>query len=432
MIKGFPNLLLTLCVLISNFLVLVVFFEILSRIFLSDYMDSKLTEIVRRYKFDFDLIHSKYRDSEKEDTKPSSYPYLQMFKTRDHQKLPHPYLGFYRYGDKYRIDLVNEKNKVFSDFIAVFGGSVAENFYFFNEQKKILQKGLKNALNLEGDPGIRNYATGGYKQPQQLIATVLFRPNVKVTINIEGYNEIDMRLTRQFPHYYPMASVSRLYYSGMESWDTYVKAGKTRKYQRRLKKFIEESRWLESVTTFFKVLFFLKEKSLVKIEKRLADYQNGGEFHHVTYIDRMVYWLERSCEQQNFLANRGVKSYFFFQPAHFVPFSKKKLTENEKRMIEDQKKDRDHTSGMTKIFLLVRDLIKNKTLTLNLFDLSQIFLNEPQEVFTDGSCHINNFGNTLLAQKIVEIIKKTYSESEKPKPCRDNFRDLIENLSSSD
>ena len=406
----------TLCiVVISNLLILTVAFEILSRVFLSSYMDSKLNKITRRYQFDDDLDNHS------------------IFASNNQVKLPHPYLGYVRPGEEDQFDIVNEKTKKSNGFIAIFGGSVAENFYRFNKEKNLLQESLKKTLGLENNL-IKNYALGGYKQPQHLIASILFRPNAKVTINIEGYNEITKIAADMFPHYYPMSPISKLYYSGVETWDIYFKSGKTRASQRKLRTSMEKDWWFRFIPTFFKILYFLNEKFLIGLEQKLAhqQYKKRRSFESLTFLERIIYWLERSCEQQNFLAERGVKAYFFFQPSPYIPKSKKKLTNHEKKMIKDFEikvreiwRKKFYIQNITEAFLLVRKLIKGN-LSLNLVDMSQVFLDEPREVFVDGRCHLNQLGHSLLTERVVKVIKETYSESEKPKLCRDDFCSLVE------
>lgn len=402
----------TLCSIItSNLLILTIAFEISSRLFLFDYIDSKLNRIIHQYQFEKN--------------------------TDDHSiSVPHPYLGYTRLNKNENLDIINEEKQEHQDPIAVFGGSVAENFYRFNKEKNLLQESLKETFNLKDNFGIKNYALGGYKQPQQLIASILFRPKVKVTINIEGYNEIN-ETGSQFPHYYPMVSISKLYYSGVKNWDIYLKAKKTRASQEKLKNYMGKDRWFKFIPTFLKTLYFLKEKYLVWLEKKfILQTEKGREtdpFKSLSFSERIIYWLEQSCEQQNFLAKRGVKAYFFFQPLPFVPQSKKELTNNEKQMIQDRKykvqviwESKYHVQNMIDAYLTMRKLIKKENLSLNLVDLSQIFLDEPREIFIDGCCHFNKLGHSLLTHEIVKVIKETYSKSEKPKLCHDDFQSLVE------
>ena len=81
----------------------------------------------------------------------------------------------------------------------------------------------------------------------------------------------------------------------------------------------------QSIPVFFKVLYFLKEKSIIDLERKLVHQKEKrkGSFAYISHFERMIYWFERSCEQQNFLASRGVKSYFFLSThAFFAPIKK--------------------------------------------------------------------------------------------------------------
>ena len=124
-----------------NVLALVIAFEFLSRFFLSSYMDLKLNKITHRYQFDifFDEI-TDFTTSEE----------IRFFDSLT--KVPHPYLGYVRLDSDFHFDIVHEKNKRSNDFMAIFGGSVAENFYHFNMRKNLLQKELKKTLGLKNIP----------------------------------------------------------------------------------------------------------------------------------------------------------------------------------------------------------------------------------------------------------------------------------------
>ena len=213
----------------------------------------------------------------------------------------------------------------------------------------------------------------------------------------------------------------------MEFWNLYVKAGKIRSDQQELKKIVSQKWWFKSFPTLLKFFYLLKERSLMNLEEDLINRKKGQKdfFKIASHPERTIYWLERSCEQQNFLAGRGIKSYFFFQPVPYVPHSKKIMTKKERQLIRGQKMKNEK---FVQAFLLVRRLIREKRLSLNLVDMSQIFLNEPREIFVDDCCHLNELGHFLLTREIAKIIRNTYSESKSPGVCRDNFRRLIENL----
>ena len=86
--------------------------------------------------------------------------------------------------------------------IAVFGGSVAANFWFTERRWRILEETLNAIPELEHvKPVDLNFAFGAYKQPQQLMAASFFisylGQDVDVVVNIDGFNEIALSWVNQ-------------------------------------------------------------------------------------------------------------------------------------------------------------------------------------------------------------------------------------------
>ncbi len=78
--------------------------------------------------------------------------------------------------------------------IGVFGGSVASNYSIFEVQNKILPKYIKQLPAFKDrEFVILSFATGGYKQPQQLLILNYFLAlgqEFDIVVNIDGFNEV--------------------------------------------------------------------------------------------------------------------------------------------------------------------------------------------------------------------------------------------------
>jgi len=111
-----------------------------------------------------------------------------------------PYLAYSRNkqcaGHSYRINnlgLLNRDADLRHDkfySIGIFGGSVAAQFAGSNSAPQI-EEILDNCFNSKSGRPFRvlNFAEGGWKQPQQVIALVLYGDYIDAAISIEGFNE---------------------------------------------------------------------------------------------------------------------------------------------------------------------------------------------------------------------------------------------------
>ncbi|NES06707.1 MAG: hypothetical protein F6K22_30145, partial [Okeania sp. SIO2F4] len=120
----------------------------------------------------------------------------------------HPYFGYvqkpgpdFREGFKYNAagfispyDYPYHKKNDNQYIIGVFGGSVASNYSIYEIQNQILEKTLKQIPEFKDKEFIiLSFATGGYKQPQQLILLNYFLSigqEFDMLINIDGFNEV--------------------------------------------------------------------------------------------------------------------------------------------------------------------------------------------------------------------------------------------------
>lgn len=120
----------------------------------------------------------------------------------------HPYFGYiqkpgpdFRPGFKYNnygfispYDYPYTKTNKNQVIVGVLGGSVAGNYSIYEVQNKILEKKLQQLPQFKGkELIIISLATGGYKQPQQLITLnylLSLGQKFDLVINIDGFNEV--------------------------------------------------------------------------------------------------------------------------------------------------------------------------------------------------------------------------------------------------
>ena len=120
----------------------------------------------------------------------------------------HPFFGFIEkpgpdfrpgfkinnYGFMSPYDYPFKKTKPNQFIVGVFGGSVAANYGIFEVQNKVLSRYLKQLPGLKDKEFvILSFATGGYKQPQQLLILNYFLAlgqELDFVVNIDGFNEV--------------------------------------------------------------------------------------------------------------------------------------------------------------------------------------------------------------------------------------------------
>ncbi len=81
-----------------NILVSIIFFELLSWFFLSDYMDSKINKTVHRYRFDI-FFDRAFKNPET----------VSFFNFDNLASVPHPYLGYIKSDKSRQLDIIHEK-----------------------------------------------------------------------------------------------------------------------------------------------------------------------------------------------------------------------------------------------------------------------------------------------------------------------------------
>ena len=106
----------------------------------------------------------------------------------------HPYLGYISPAMARSFAVLRGQRDPADYVIAILGGSVAEHFgHYINQHPQTIEK-LRPLIPAIGNRPIRlfTFATGGYKQPQQFILASYLLEYFNMTINIDGYNEMNV------------------------------------------------------------------------------------------------------------------------------------------------------------------------------------------------------------------------------------------------
>lgn len=348
--------------------------------------------------------------------------------------LPHPYFG---YSPVY--DLANEKKSAtpYDYFllterynymdrphssadqfrIGIFGGSVASSLFAYWTKHKDFEQGLKKIFRDIGEKQILlyNFSMPGGKQPQQFGSFQYFMNVLDLTINLDGFNEMDIRQEPSYPFFYPYHAPA-----------LFPKQQNYRKIISEIYVYTKVKRYLSQLPLRFRplthsALYYLGWKTLVpRLEMHLADETQkiGHSFDNkdilldqnllVKYEDQislMSNLWKRFIFLQFLLAqDKSIRSFFFLQPNQYL-INSKPFSSIEKKMALNRGSHFESKISYA-YTLFTSEIVNLKKQGVPIFDLSKIFTQVQQTLYMDDCCHLNEKGNELLSKAILSAIKK--------------------------
>jgi hypothetical protein len=149
-------------------------------------------------------------------------------------------------------------------------------------------------------------------------------------------------------------------------------------------------------------LFALQRKSPKRFDESgpLQQYANVSEVHAAA----AEVWSRCSLLINSLAKDRGFEYYHVLQPDQYLDGSKR-LTREEKRLAFNERHiyRQSVVIGYPMLIDKGRMLLKNK---VNFFDATMIFANVEETVYKDDCCHFNRRGNEILADYIIQEIKR--------------------------
>lgn len=296
--------------------------------------------------------------------------------------------------------------------IGIFGGSVAESLA--NQMS-----GSTKLKSLDAHFGkkivILNMALSAGKQPQQYFISSYFSNTIDLAINLDGLNEITSTNYPQRPLGHPEILSGQLINNDKNLQKVY--------FNRLLGKIIlnfgeitKNSILKHSNTLFVVYKYLVRYKEKNKNDLFGEDAISNTEGLKRWYNNRMIskkqlnsnkinHWLQYILMQKRMLSGLGKESIFILQPNLWVknskPFSEKELTLKEVSPFSS-------SIDINKSYIEMTRLIKSQNIKIN--NLSNIFDKTLATVYKDNCCHLNKFGNKLLIQEIINIIKNKKQE----------------------
>lgn len=288
--------------------------------------------------------------------------------------------------------------------IAFLGGSVAEGNYKFLVPE--LQKALRSC---ERPIKVLNFAQGAHKQPSQFHIYSYFLETFDLSINIDGLNDALFFPSAGYPSAYPVFTNS-LFYLDTNRLNLMNKAFFYAKLQYRVAKaYRQNQNFLHSDLAFIiaqKIFYAAENKKQKLMDEASHPSFNIEEPNHdlLKRLDEQIAIWEKYTTLQHTLSQlHNKKSFFFLQPSQYIK-NGKILTQEEKKiaLLKDPKELNRYTEAYVKLPVSTKNLRDQHGIDIT--DLSSLFTKNTESIFTDDCCHINDRGNTLLAQAMAQKV----------------------------
>ena len=341
----------------------------------------------------------------------------------------HPYLGYTRESDpKDRLNfgfrrVLSPSGSGEPIRIVVVGGSVAEDFYRYTVRNAQWLPLLRTVPGFE-QASFEHILLGlrGFKEPQQLQAVAYYLAlggKIDVLINIDGFNEVTLsKILQETGTFAAYPFHWRAFTNSQPSPAQLLLIGEIeqrKKTRHGLASMAARLRFSVAASTVWHFADRYLERGLESRRAELAQqdaqtesYFRSGPVEALEGQDVAVFmtavWARSSRQIAALAKENHFRYYHFLQPNQYVPGSKK-LSELELRERYDAKSPiAEHVrNGYPLLLTAGRDLVFEKGLFR---DLTPIFRDESDTVYSDKICHLNNLGNTLLAREIVATLKE--------------------------
>jgi hypothetical protein len=332
------------------------------------------------------------------------------------------------------------KQKENQYIIGIFGGSVAHNFVndeyvtkeFSEKLKKFPEFANKEII-------ILSFASGGYKQPQQLLILNYFLAigqKFDMVINIDGFNEVALanlnnkaQVDLGMPsvqHIQPLTGLANNSLSS-EVMSSIVKITETKKQLRETINKLDRCKLALCYT-----ITSLHLKQLVEsYQKQVIDYDQNvkksnikDDKNNIVYIpkaksvlddakafEKMVAtWSESSLMMRQLSAKRKIQYFHFIQPNQYY-LTKRVFTEEEKRLYLNP--NSPYSDAVKKGYPLLLSKAEDlRKLQLNIFSATNILDDAKETVYQDACCHYNEIGDDLLGSYISNSIIQELRKSK--------------------
>lgn len=364
------------------------------------------------------------------------------------QLVPHPYMGFVyppslnkpEFEDYHRHP-INAYGFVDSDppirkrdpgrvIIGIVGASVA---YWFSAlgDVPLVEELRKSPAFAEKEIEIVRLALGSMKEPQQLMTlnwVLSLGGEFDVVLNIDGYNEalipepenLRVGMHPHFPRYWNVLMQGTLSQEWLGLVGTVVKAKDDRRAWAR----VFEHSWMEkSILLGFvwKARDRLLAASVARSQQALNWYVppkqpyaavGPGVADYPVPLDREVteYWRRCSELIDQVCTARGILYLHFLQPNQNIGEKPMGDAERAVAMIPAN----PLAPPLQRIYAaMIEAGAEMRASGIRFHDLTRIFDSVPEPVYIDNCCHMNRFGNAIMAKHIAQAIQDAWKDGRR-------------------
>lgn len=351
-----------------------------------------------------------------------------------HASMLHPYLGFVHDGQnladpslpisRFGLHGKHPIRQRSSDryIVGILGGSVALMLGLHGEQG--LLASLQRSPHIAGRKiEIVNMALGGYKQPQQLLALQLMLVlggEFDCILNLDGFNEVVLvneNVPLGVPAWFPRSWARLL--DAQPSPEQLARLGHIAVLaeQRRASARTGDTLWWSPLAQF--VWLWRDRDAAAKLATLRQEAERAtpadnpaikgpgtdGQTVQQASDDMVRVWQRASRQLHTLCKQNGIRYFHFLQPNQYVPDSKPMGAEELAAAFDPMNAWRPFVvRGFPKLQAAGKEL---QAAGIAFTDLTNIFSDHPEPIYTDTCCHFNRHGNTILANHIAAAVRST-------------------------
>lgn len=351
-----------------------------------------------------------------------------------HGSMVHPYLGFVHDGQvaadpslpisAFGFHSQHPIRKRSEDryIVGILGGSVALMLGLYGEQG--LLSSLQRSPTIAGRKiEIVNLALGGYKQPQQLMALQLMLVlggEFDCILNLDGFNEVALvneNVPLGVPGWFPRSwarlldthpSPEQMRRIGHIAVLTEQRLASTQTGDTLWWSPLAQFVWLwrdRNVATKLGALRHEAERASPADNPAIKGPGTDGRTVEQASDDMVVVWQRASRQLHALCEQHGIRYFHFLQPNQYVPDSKPMDADERAAAFDPQHAWRPFVvRGFPQLQAAGKALRADG---IAFTDLTGIFHDHPEPLYTDTCCHLNRHGNTILADHIAAAVRST-------------------------
>ena len=369
----------------------------------------------------------------------------------------HPYFGFIdRVGMGHRFSF-SQVNHISNNFgfastysypfrrqnpdqfiVGVFGGSVAQNYSFFEMERNILAAELRKLPALaDKEIIILPFAVGAYKQPQQLIVLSYFLSigqDLDLVVNIDGFNEVVLSsvnerdgFERSMPYKYVIVPLVRLASSNVSEAELQLTLDiiRNKKQLENSIKSIETSRFATGyLISWIRAKFAQRRyrQQLIELDRLQTVGINSGQLNTQfparpqldedrRFQEIVADWSTSSLLMKQLLDQRNISYFEFIQPNQYQPTGRI-FSESEGAIAIVESKG--YRPGVSKGYpLLLAELPRLQQAGVNVQSAINVFDKVDDAVYEDDCCHYNERGNQIFGEFVASAIAQALRKDKR-------------------